>query len=109
MDTIKKVFSEWSLRHLESREEIFSWFYGDDNFWRRRLSLILQLGYREKTDVALLEKAIAYDVATDEFFIQKAIGWALRDYSKTNPGWVKSIMTKYPLSKLAISEGSKYL
>ena len=109
MDTIKKVFSDWAKQNPQCLPEVFSWFYQHDNFWRRRLGLILQLGYRTQTDVALLEQAIAADVTTDEFFIQKAIGWALRDYSKTNPAWVKTILARYPLSALAVKEASKYL
>ncbi|WP_301405564.1 DNA alkylation repair protein, partial [Enterococcus entomosocium] len=79
-----------------------------EDFWLRRIAITLQLGFKEQTDVALLERAIHADRSTKEFFIQKAIGWALRDYSKTNPLWVKEQLTK-ELSKLATREASKYL
>lgn len=57
----------------------------------------------------MLEKAILADLKTDEFFIQKAIGWSLRQYSKTNPEWVANFIKTHDLSKLAVREGSKYL
>ena len=56
-----------------------------------------------------MKKAILQDRETTEFFIQKGIGWALRDYSKTNPGWVKDLLEQEALSKLAVREASKYL
>ena len=53
-----------------------------DNIWLNRISIIFQLKYKEKTDTKFLEKAILTNANTDEFFINKAIGWALREYSK---------------------------
>ncbi len=59
----------------------------------------------------LLAKIIENNFDSEEFFINKAIGWALRDYSKTNPEWVKRFIEENHdhLAKLSISEGSKYL
>ena len=67
------------------------------------------VSFEEKTDTKILTEMILTDMATDEFFIQKAIGWALRDYSKINPDWVRKFIEKNELSKLAVREGSKYL
>ena len=60
-------------------------------------------------DTALLSKAILADSDTNEFFIQKAIGWSLRQYSKFDPDWVLAFMAAHSLSPLAMREGSKYL
>lgn len=60
-------------------------------------------------DTALLSKAILADLDTNEFFIQKAIGWSLRQYSKFDPDWVRTFIAVHALSPLAIREGSKYL
>lgn len=60
-------------------------------------------------DTNYLSRMIEDDLDTDEFFIQKAIGWALRDFSKTNPKWVADFIDNHNLSKLAVREGSKYL
>ena len=62
-------------------------------------------------DVDLLEKIICANFGTGEFFIDKAIGWMLREYSKVNPGWVKDFILKHEekMAKLSIKEASKYL
>lgn len=66
---------------------------------------------KEKTNTELLEKIIVNNFGSDEFFINKAIGWALRDYSKTNPKWVKDFVNKYhdKMDSLSIKEASKYI
>ena len=83
----------------------------DEDFWLRRLAIEHQLLQKEETDVQLLEQILINNLNQTEFFINKAIGWALRDYSKTNPDWVREFIEKYKdrLSKLSIKEGSKYL
>ena len=66
---------------------------------------------KEKTNTELLEKILVNNFGRDEFFINKAIGWALRDYSKTNPLWVREFINKYKdkMSNLSIKEASKYI
>lgn len=88
---------------------LFEVFEASDNFWERRIALNLQLMSKAQTDTAMLSTAILRDQATPEFFIQKAIGWALRQYSKTDPEWVRAFLARHQLSKLAVREGSKYL
>ncbi|NMA86744.1 MAG: DNA alkylation repair protein, partial [Tissierellia bacterium] len=46
---------------------------------------------------------------TEEFFVNKAIGWALRQYSKTNKEWVENFINQNQLHPLSVKEGSKYL
>ena len=66
---------------------------------------------REKTNTRLLEEIIVNNLGSREFFINKAIGWSLRDYSKTSPEWVRSFIGKYSdrMDKLSIREASRYL
>ncbi|MDT2736482.1 DNA alkylation repair protein [Enterococcus pseudoavium] len=109
IDAWRKVFSTWVLAHLADLEQVYAFFYQHENFWYRRVAINLQLMFKEQTNTALLAQAILADLKTDEFFIQKAIGWALRDYSKVNPTWVKEFMEQHSLSKLALREGSKYI
>jgi len=109
VDAWRKLFQEYVKRHPEERETVFDWFYGQDDFWLRRVGINLQLTAKADTDTAMLTKAILADQATDEFFIQKAIGWALRVYAKTDPEWVRQFIASHPLSSLATREGSKYL
>ena len=82
-----------------------------DNIWFRRIAINHQRGRKDKTDTVLLEKILINNLNNNEFFINKAIGWALRDYSKTNTDWVKNFIAKYKpgLSTLSIREASKYL
>ncbi|MGX7227187.1 DNA alkylation repair protein [Enterococcus malodoratus] len=109
IDAWRKVFSTWVLAHPVEIKQVYHFFYQHENFWYRRVAINLQLMFKEQTDPELLAQAILADLTTDEFFIQKAIGWALRDYSKVNPEWVKEFMQQHSLSKLALREGSKYI
>ena len=61
----------------------------DENIWRRRASLRCQLGFKEDTDLALLYDRIGACMGHREFFVQKAMGWALRDYARTDPSEVR--------------------
>lgn len=74
-----------------------------DNFWLRRTTLLFQLGYKEETDFELLCDLIRENLGSDEFFINKAIGWALRQYAHTKPEpvrkFVKATKELNPLSR----------
>lgn len=110
VDSLRAVISRWCLLNPEKFEQVFQYFTASKNFWNRRVAINLQLGYKEKTQTDYLQAAIIQDSDTNEFFIQKAIGWSLRDYSKNNPAWVKKFISEtHNLSPLAIREGSKYL
>ena len=109
IDAWRKVFATWVLAHPTELKQVYAFFYQHENFWYRRVAINLQLLFKEQTDPALLAQAILADLTTEEFFIQKAIGWALRDYSKVNPDWVNNFMQQHSLSKLALREGSKYI
>ncbi len=87
---------------------IEGWAY-EDHLWLNRAAILFQLKYKEKTDEKLLYRYILQNKESKEFFIQKAIGWALREYSKTNPESVKSFIESYELPKLSVREGSKYV
>jgi 3-methyladenine DNA glycosylase AlkD len=82
-----------------------------DNIWLRRVAIDFQLQYKEKVNADLLEEIICNNFASSEFFINKAIGWSLREYSKVNPIWVKNFIERHrnKLPKLSIKEASKYL
>lgn len=80
-----------------------------DNIWLNRSCLLYQLKYKKETDFEMLRSLIEQYQRKKEFFIQKAIGWSLREYSKTNPTAVKAFIEKINLQGLAKREGSKYL
>eukprot|EP00033_Pygsuia_biforma_P003702 GCRY01004055.1.p1 GENE.GCRY01004055.1~~GCRY01004055.1.p1 ORF type:complete len:236 (-),score=35.39 GCRY01004055.1:268-975(-) len=83
----------------------------DENMWMRRASILYQLKWKKKTDVPSLLKNCNLLKEEDEFFIQKAIGWSLRELSKTNKKAVRDYLKieRKHLSKLAVREASKYL
>lgn len=82
-----------------------------EDFWLRRIAIDHQLGKKDKTKPELLAAIILNNLGSSEFFINKAIGWSLRDYSKINPDWVKNFIATYrdKLAPLSIREASKYL
>lgn len=80
-----------------------------DNIWLRRMSIIFQLHLKKDTDLELLTEAIERNLGSKEFFINKAIGWALREYSKTDPEWVRTFLKSHELAPLSVREASKYI
>lgn len=80
-----------------------------NNIWFRRSSILFQLKYKGNTDKDLLKYIILKNLGSSEFFINKAIGWILREYSKTDKIWVKDFIENNTLSPLSVKEGSKYL
>jgi len=82
----------------------------DEDFWIRRAAIIAQLQRRDTTDRALLADAIEPNIADPEFFIRKAIGWALRDFARADPDWVRAFVAAHPaLSPLSRREALKHL
>lgn len=82
----------------------------DENLWIRRLAILSQLGRRERVDRQLLTDVIEANIADRDFFIRKAIGWALREGARTDPDWVRAFLTGHPaLSPLSVREASKHL
>jgi 3-methyladenine DNA glycosylase AlkD len=93
----------------ESKESITSAWNNSNNIWLNRSSLLFQLKYKTGTDTDLLGRYIKNLSSSKEFFIRKAIGWVLREYSKTNAAWVRDFIRDNKLAALSIKEGSKYL
>lgn len=80
-----------------------------NNIWLQRSLILFQLKYKEDTDEALLFQIVNENLGSEEFFINKAIGWALREYSKTNRDVVATFVNNTKLSNLSKREASKYL
>ena len=110
IDCFDAVIGEIGLRDSRVDKLMLVWSKEED-FWLRRIAIDHQLNRKEKTNKDLLEKIIVNNLGSSEFFINKAIGWSLREYSKTNPTWVKELIDKYKdkLDKLSIREASKYI
>lgn len=94
----------------ETAPVVRSWATSDDR-WLRRTAVICQLGAKERTDVALLTAAIEANLDDPDFFLRKAIGWALRQHARVDPGWVRTFVAERSdrLSPLSRREALKHL
>lgn len=110
IDGSDRIVGDIALRDKKVNEILLNWSL-DENIWLRRIAIDHQLLRKEKTNTKLLEQIIINNLNRQEFFINKAIGWSLRDYSKTNPKWVKEFIKKYKdsMSNLSIREAGKYI
>ena len=110
IDQLDTIVGEVAQNYPKVNETLIKWSK-DENIWLRRVAIDHQLVRKEKTNTELLEIILKNNFGQTEFFINKAIGWILRNYSKTNPEWVKNFIEKNrdKMAKLSIKEGSKYL
>lgn len=81
----------------------------DPNMWVRRYAIISQLHRKDELDQELLTDCILPNIDDREFFITKAIGWALRDYAHANPTWVRQFVAEHELQPLSRREALKHL
>lgn len=91
----------------DQKKKITSKWNKSNNMWLQRSSIMFQKMYKKETDTNLLSKLILAQAHSKEFFIQKAIGWALREYSKTDAKWVQAFVKKHSLSPLSEREALK--
>ena len=110
IDSLDQVIGKIGLRDERVDALMLEWST-DEDFWVRRIAIDHQLLRKDKTNTVLLEKIIVNNFGSDEFFINKAIGWSLRDYSKTDPEWVGNFIERYRnrMDKLSIREAGKYI
>ena len=110
VDMLAQVVGNIALKDSRVEEEMLAWSR-EENIWVQRIAILYQLRFKEKTNTAQLEQILLNCLGTNEFFINKAIGWSLREYSKTNPDWVRDFLEKYQeqMANLSIREASKYL
>jgi 3-methyladenine DNA glycosylase AlkD len=93
---------------------MLQWSVADD-LWMRRTSILCQLHRKADTDVALLASVIEANLQDSrfgsEFFVRKAVGWALRQHARTDPGWVHAFVVEHQdrLSGLSRREALKHL
>ncbi len=97
-------------KNLKLRDQYCLKWIESDNFWYQRSAIIIQLMFRSQTDFDLLKKLILRRADSKEFFVRKAAGWALRQYSKIDPDAVeKFIIENNQLSRLTTKEGMKII
>ena len=110
VDLLAKVVGSLVIR-IEGYDQIMLEWSKDSNIWLKRVAILYQLSLKDKVDEIILDKILVNNLGDSEFFINKAIGWALRDYSKYNPEWVKEFIRKNKdnMANLSIREASKYI
>ncbi|MCT0050595.1 DNA alkylation repair protein [Lactococcus lactis] len=110
----KQATENDSIAYEQVKTLVKEWAQAE-NFWIRRIAIDCQLSFKNQTDLELLsyniEKNLLGSSFADEFFIMKAIGWALRDLAKTNSAWVIKFIEEHEnkMAKLSIREASKHL
>lgn len=108
IDAWRKVFADYVKLHPDEFDDVAALFVKHENFWVRRIGINLQLGFKEKTNLDYLTMMIDDDIDTDEFFIQKAIGWSLREYAKTDQEWVAKFIETHKTTPFATKEATKH-
>lgn len=109
-DLTQRIASLHDTHPEEAAAVVRRWSVTDD-IWLRRLAIISQLGRKDRVDTTLLTQVIEPNAADREFFVRKAIGWALRDYARVNPEWVRTFVTlrEDRLSGLSRREALKHV
>lgn len=99
------------LSHKEEVTPQVEQWIEDEDLWLRRTAILCQLTFKERTDLGLLRAAIEPNLEDPSFWIRKAIGWALRQYARTDPDWVRATVAEYDgrLSGLSRREALKHL
>lgn len=105
----KQILGKYLIIYKENIPSVISKFSNSKNMWLQRSSIIFQLGYKEKTDKELLFQQCLLHKESDEFFIKKAIGWALREYGKVNPTAVLDFVESNELKPLSKREAIRRL
>ena len=96
-------------RYPKVRDRTLARWRKSKNFWLRRACILFQLNYRNETDFPLMQAIIRENLGSREFFINKAIGWALRQYTRIDPKGVRKFVRETPLDPLSAREALKWL
>ncbi|MBL0237230.1 MAG: DNA alkylation repair protein [Saprospiraceae bacterium] len=97
------------IKEPDTQIQLMRKWIASDNMWYRRSALIMQLKYAKSTNFDILKSMISDQSTSKEFFIQKAAGWALRQYSRVDPIGVSSFISKHQLPPLTKREGMRLI
>jgi 3-methyladenine DNA glycosylase AlkD len=111
VDGVSPRISGLLLAHRALMTPVLLEWSTDEDFWIRRAAITSQLKAKASTDTGLLRTVIEANLDDPEFFIRKAIGWALREFAKTNPAWVRDFVAEHAgqLSPLSRKEALRHL
>ncbi len=104
-----KLMGTYFRKYPETRKFYVDKWLQSGNIWLQRSALLFQLKYKQELDEELLAYAIKALLNSNEFFINKAIGWVLREYSRVNPQWVFDFAHHTKLSGLSKREALRLL
>ncbi|MFV8356254.1 DNA alkylation repair protein [Flavobacterium sp. XS1P32] len=108
VDTIAKyILGEYLLEFPSETKKVITQFSDSQHMWLNRSAILFQLGYKQKTNADFLFAECLKHKHSKEFFIQKAIGWALREYAKSNPEAVTTFVKNVILKPLSAKEALK--
>jgi 3-methyladenine DNA glycosylase AlkD len=108
VDGVAPRIRDLLLAHPAAMSPVLREWACEPDRWLRRSAVIAQLGAKDRTDTVLAE-VIEVNAADPEFFVRKAIGWALRDLAKSDPDWVRGFLAEHELSALSRREAAKHL
>jgi 3-methyladenine DNA glycosylase AlkD len=97
------------LKFPHLRDELINRWNKSDHLWLQRSSIIFQIRYKAKTDELFLARNIQTHISSKEFFLQKAIGWALREYAYHRPDWVRQFVASNSLANLSKREALRVI
>jgi 3-methyladenine DNA glycosylase AlkD len=103
----KNIAGYYFMKFPEEIMPVTERWIASKNIWLMRSAILYQLGYKDKTDKERLAHIIQETKYDGDFFIRKGIGWALREYAKTNPDWVWDFVHSTELSPLSYKEAIK--
>ena len=109
VDNISHVVGVHFKRYPDVREKYLPKWRVAKDLWLRRTAILFQLDYKAETDFVLLSAIIQENLGSDKFFINKAIGWSLRQYARIDPEAVKQFVNSTPLHPLSRREALKHL
>jgi 3-methyladenine DNA glycosylase AlkD len=104
-----KLMGEYFKKYPNQRDKLIENWIASGNMWLQRSALLFQLNYKDELDTEFLTYVINSLLGSKEFFINKAIGWVLRQYSKTNPEWVIDFAGKTRLANLSSREALRLI
>jgi len=103
------LMGNYFLQFPAKKNHYLDKWLASDNIWLQRSCILFQLKYKEKMDLDILMLVIESLLGSKEFFINKAIGWILRERSKTDPNWVLMFVEKHELSNLSRREAVRLI
>ncbi|MDV7137979.1 DNA alkylation repair protein [Maribacter sp. TH_r10] len=104
-----KLIGPYFERYPEQLDTHLEKWLASDNIWLQRCCLLYQLKRKDNIDTTRLNMIIQRLLGSKEFFINKAIGWVLREYSRTNPNWVKEFVSRNELANLSRREAIRLM